>query len=155
MDVPGNTSAPSVKYSLYIDDRAIEALTTLPTADQKLAFAKALKRSITLDIDGNIPLAPSSVEDIAKLHGFSPRIQREFGLALNKQEAKKFLANFGYPVNKSFDKLYSKTEYHDMFGKEPTIINKRQILLTYAEWLHLVNFEFQPEIPDSIASLLK
>ena len=48
----------------------------------------------------------------------------------------------------------SRPAYEKCFGKAPYVIGRRQMLLTYAEWLHFVDFIFEPELPAMVRPYL-
>lgn len=142
------------RKSSFIEERAKEVLQRLGTNQLKQAYAQALKKSITLDIDNKRP-GPSTVVDLYDLYGFDPKLQRSYFVSLNKQGAKLFLEDMGFDVKTNFDKIFNRPAYQELFGKDAFTVGKRQMILSYAEWLHLVKYEFEPEYPKFLQQYLK
>lgn len=138
----------------FLDVVADKVLPMLRTEDQKRAFAKALKLSITTSLTK--PPVPCDAQGIEVKYGFNKDIQKSYFLALNKQLAKIFLTNHGATVDTKFDIKYNIPKYKEVFGKNPTIVGTRSMLLTYAEWLHLVGYDsYEPDYPAVLEQYLK
>lgn len=142
------------KKSTFIESKARSAFSNLGTDDLRKSFASALKQSITIDISNSSNPNPASVNRIKDKYGFQPEIQKSYFLAVNKQSAKLFLMELGYPVNTNFDRLYNRISYKEKFNREPYVFGVRQMVLTYAEWLHFVDYTFEPEFPDFLSPYL-
>lgn len=132
----------------FFENHLVEVFNGLKTRKQKRTYALALRLSIRLDIDGTSRPNPATVLSISREYGFNPKYQKDSFIAINKQKAKKFLTDFGYTINTSFDKTYNRPAYKEVFDREAFTINRRQMLLTYAEWLHFVDYPFEPPLPD-------
>jgi hypothetical protein len=131
-----------------LEQLATKNLEKLTTEDQKVAFAQALKESITLDMSGHNPPKLSSPYDIRQRYGFSFEDQRNYRISLGKREALEFLKEFGKTgLNTGFNKRYTESRYQLVFNRDRCAKVGRSLLLTYAEWLHFVDFRFEPDFP--------
>jgi len=148
------TISPEKKQSSFLDQKAELILKILVTEAQKKTFAKAMKLSTSLDISG-LEANPPSVHTINEEFGFQPDVQRNYFIAVNRKQAKIFLQEMGVPVRSDFDKVYNRPYYFEVFKKEPFTIGKRQMILTYSEWLHFVKYPFEPEFPSILTTLLR
>ncbi len=69
-------------------------------------------------------------------------------MAFGKDVAfKELLEPINAPVNLGLYKKLTKETYPARFGREPFILYQKQMVLTAAEWLHFVPYEFQCPIP--------
>lgn len=138
---------PTPKLDI-LEQLATENLQKLATADQQIAFAKALKESITLDMNGSITPKPASPYDIRQHYGFSLEDQKNYRICLCKKDALTFLKEFGKTgLNTGFNKRFTEAKYKSVFNRDKCAKVGKAIILTYAEWLHLVDFRFEPEFP--------
>jgi len=152
----GNDKAEnSPKKSSFLEKVAKSTFDKLSTDKQKIAFANALKKSITLDISSTSYPNPKTVDYITDRYGFNIEAQLEYFLSVNKQTAKVFLKDMNYPIKSSFDTVYNTKKYFADFNRLPFVRGKRQMILTYAEWLHFVKFPFEPEYPEFLNGFLK
>ena len=138
-----------------LEQLATENLRRLATEDQKIAFAKALKESITLDVNGSITPSPSSPYDITQHYGFSLEDQKNYRISLCKKDAQTFLKEFGKTgLNTGFNKRFTESKYKIFFKRAKCAKVGRAIILTYAEWLHLVDFRFEPKFPSVLEAYI-
>jgi hypothetical protein len=144
------------KESTYIDGVVERAFSFLQNPDQRTAFAKALMMSVRLDRSGSTPPAPFSPREINQECKIALKLQKEFKLILNKADALEFLKNFGLVQlsDSSFKKRHTVLSYKEFFGRDPGIINQRNLVCTYAEWLYLEEFPFEPLLPETIYDYL-
>jgi hypothetical protein len=127
---------------------AHENLQRLTTKDQKIAFAKALQESITLDVNGGAKPRPASPFDIEQHFGFSLEDQKNYRISLCKKDAQIFLKEFGKTgLNTGFNKRFTEAKYKSFFNRDRCAKLGKLLIMTYAEWLHLVNFRFEPDFP--------
>lgn len=147
----------------FIDEKARNTLSILRTSEQKETFARALKFSLEIFV----PKLEESVQReqlsekgrpvagvIHDRFGFDLRMQKNYFISLNRKHAKEFLHNHGYSINTKFDKVYNRPLYKEKFGFEPLTLGTRQMILTYGEWLHLVDFPFPPKLPEFLKDYL-
>jgi hypothetical protein len=138
-----------------LEQLATENLQKLTTEDQKIAFARALQESITLDVNGSKPPKPASPYDISQHHGFSLEDQKNYRISLCKKDALIFLKEFGKTgLNTGFNKRFTEAKYKLFFNRDRCARVGRAIILTYAEWLHLADFRFEPDFPSVLAEYL-
>lgn len=127
----------------------------LPTSEQKVAFAKAMAMSVALDKRGleiPKPCSPGLIEFESR---FRIRHQKELGIILGKDAAIEFLRDFGITElpPSGFKRRQTRAAYESKFDRGAPIVNSA-LTCTYAEWLHLENFLFEPELPQSLLDLL-
>jgi hypothetical protein len=137
------------KYERFFCKRLKPHFDALESATQRRNFARAVKRSMEIDINGNSPPAPASPDDLYSSFNISVRIQKLWGITLNKPDAMEFLRAAGYPgINTYFTRQHNRTSYKELFQRDAAIVGKNQMVLTYAEWLHLVDYtSFEPVLP--------
>jgi hypothetical protein len=145
---------PMPRRSEFLETRTLAKFQELATDELRRTFANALKLSMRLDMNGNNFPRPADVSDLQRKYGLTLDVQRSFLLVINKQLAKKFLVDLNFPVRSNFDKIFDIPAYRARFDREPAMVGKRQMVLTYAEWLHFVRYEFEPEFPEFLESYL-
>lgn len=120
----------------------------MPDGEAKLNFAKAIQKSFSIDVSGRPTPNPASPVDIENEYGFSIVAQKKYRMAFGKDIAfKELLEPINAPVNLGLYKKLTKETYRVRFGREPFILYQKQMVLTAAEWLHFVPYEFQCPIP--------
>lgn len=131
-----------------------EAILDLVNDDQKKKFSKALRDSINLDMKHKKP-RPASPHEIEESHGISLEDQINCYISLTKIIAMDFLKAYGKKIKESsFKKKYNKKYYEDFFNREVAIVN-RKLLFTYAELLHMVEYEFKLDFPERLRKFLR
>jgi hypothetical protein len=131
-----------------LEQLATENLQKFVTEDQKIAFAQALQASISLDMNGSTPPKPVSPYDISQRYGFSLEDQKNYRISLCKKDALTFLQEFGKTgLNTGFNKRFTESKYKLFFDRDRCAKVGKAIILTYAEWLHLADFRFEPVFP--------
>jgi hypothetical protein len=136
-----------IKNNSFIEKHAREIFNTLSSENLKSAYANALKASLTIDYSNSEKPNTKSADDLSSQFGFSIDIQKDWFLILGKRDAKIFLSEIGYPVKSNFDQIFNRDRYYSVFNKFPVRFRKNAMVLTYAEWLQLVNFPFEPDFP--------
>ncbi len=142
--------------SAFINKLVEDALKKLPQQEQRISFAKALHMSIKLDQRRTGCPCPCSPQQIYEVTGFHFDYQKESGICLGKADAIDFLRKFGVTSVKpaGFKRRNTKQRYKSVFKRNASVIKGSHLIATYAEWLHLENFEFEPYLPKEILSLL-
>lgn len=142
--------------SSFIEEVVNEELLKLDNDEQKQAFAKAIKMSIRLDRSGSEPPQPYSAFEIKDRTVFNVRIQKDKKIIIDKDTAIKFLKQFGYTVSSisSFKKKHNKPSYEQFFLRDSAVVGRRQLVCTYAEWLHMEGFLFEPAFPEVLVEYL-
>lgn len=146
----------SGKESQYIDRVVAKALEQLSTDEQKTAFAKAMAMSVKINgREGEIP-KPCSPKLIELECRFNIKRQGEYGIALTKNGAIEFLQDFGITELSAsgFKKRHTRAAYENKFDRLAPFVGKNSLACTYAEWLHLEDFLFEPELPQVLLDLL-
>lgn len=139
--------------ALQIFNITIEKIGKLPDLIQQRSFAKALNESIKLDT-AKYPPQPSSAIDIRNEFGISIKLQLDYGISLTKKQAVKFLNEFGYNIKYiAFNRKYNANTYQIMFKRKPSKLNNI-LAFTYAEVLHMVEYEFEIEFPNELKSYI-
>jgi hypothetical protein len=129
----------------------------LPNGEAKQSFAKAIELSFKLDASGRSPPKPPHPSDIENEFGFSIPAQKKFGMAFGKGFAfKDLLIPINAPVNQGLYKKLNPDNYAKRFLREPFLlyVKKKHMILTVAEWLHFVPYEFQCPLPSAIDTYL-
>lgn len=128
----------------------------LPVGEAKDNFAKAVRASFALDTTGRAQPNPASASGIADEFGFNIGAQKRYGMSFGKDAAWELLLEpINAPVNTYVYKQLTRLNYVPRFGREPTLHNGKQMILTVAEWLHFVPYEFSCPLPQVIDAHLQ
>ncbi len=140
-------------------ERVIERAFGLCDEPGRTAFARALMVSIRID-----PMFTASTKTFPKIAkpadieqgGLDTKTQYELRVSLLKPVALKFLLEAGVPERGLAAKCTWK-RYAERFGFEPFYVhhNPKIMMLTHAEWLHLV-MDHPPviRVPDGLQAYL-
>lgn len=141
--------------STYIQTVVTKILGRLRTDELKESFAKAMYMSVKLGKSNPVRAChPSQIQDETRLN---PKIQKEYGIVLNKDSAIFFLEDFrgGEISASSFKKRHTRVSYAAKFNRRnPAVTGKKSMICTYAEWLVQEDFLFEPELPQELISLI-
>jgi hypothetical protein len=142
--------------SNFLDDSVIEQLRLLPTDAQKTAFAQAMYMSVKLDKTEGVPPRPRSPFLISEYCRFNTRQQKQLRIVLDKRDAIEFLNNFGLPIGSesSFKRTHSRISYEELFQRSAPVTGGKNLVCTYAEWLHMESYNFEPQLPEELISFL-
>jgi hypothetical protein len=137
-------------------EKVIERLNSLQTPQQKRAFAQALYMSIKLDESGTVPPCPISPFLISDQCGFNIKQLKQQHIVLDKDGAIEFLNHFGSRVESvtSFKRKHSRYSYQDFFQRRAPVTGGKNLVCTYAEWLHMESYPFEPELPSELMSYI-
>ncbi len=139
-------------------------------------FARAMQMSTRIDTDyfdlhqrkfpdGNRNVEPvkergrikrpkiHTIQEIQKANGFDTKDVEDFGIALGRPEAFKFLSGITSIKWSVFQKLYTISSYEQKFGITPFDVGRNRLLLTYADWVHFVGVTHPPALPESVRQL--
>jgi hypothetical protein len=141
-------------------ERVIEHAFGLCDELGRIAFARALKSSIQIDLTFTASTRTfpkiSRPADIERA-GLDTKTQYDLRVSLLKPVALEFLLELGVPERGLTAKCTWK-RYVERFGLEPFYVhhNPKIMMLTHAEWLHLVT-DNPPEIrvPDGLEAYLE
>lgn len=126
-----------------------------PTPDAELNYVASVYLALKLDLDNPVP-KPASPQQIYEKTKFSPQTLFNYGICIKKASAPAFLEDLGCPnINMSFSKRYNRTTYSDLFRRQAAVVHRRQMLLTPAEWLHLVEYEVELPLPPVLDEFAK
>lgn len=131
-------------------DKPLDILKKLPSADQKTDLAIAMALSTDLEY----PFSWLHIDEECK---FDIHYQRTYGICLTKKEAHILIEDFavGQIGKAAFLKNYNKARYKEFFLREAPLGEKKAMLATYAEWLHLCGYsKHQLPLPDVFAEWL-
>ncbi len=147
LKVESATELPRITSPRYVLNYVTTALESLSTEDQRRAFAIALSMSMKMGSKTEL-FTPLDIRDRV---GFGLSTQQSLGISLSKKSALDFLNDIGITVAPSlFRHWFSADRYERFFGRKPAITRGRVILLTYAEWLYLVDNPIQIDLPEII-----
>ena len=125
------------------------------------AFVQAFSASLLLDgsyISRNVTGLPNVLRpyDIEREYGFSFNDQRAYGISLTRPAAYQFLRQYTAIRKFAFDKRYTRIYYEEQFGTQPCYMSEssKVMLLTYAEWLHFLKINIQPDLPKELEDLI-
>lgn len=144
------------KVAGYIERLVEETLPKLQTLELRTSYARALLMSVELNEANPETPRPCSPEQIRAVCGFNTAAQKRYSISLDKTAAIKFFEDFMDPEfsGSSFRKRNTAKRYEELFGRLATLGKRKGLICTYAEWLHLEDFLFEPELPPSIVDLL-
>lgn len=139
--------------SNYIARICRNMLSVVPD-EARQQYAKAMLMSIKLgDSSRALPCSP---RQILRECLFRPEIQSKYKILLNKASAIQFLSEFcGASISESsFNRRYTVQSYEHKFHRKATKVGKRRLLCTYAEWLYMFDYPFEPNFPRDLESFL-
>lgn len=139
----------------YIDGIVSKVMDSFRADNERMVFyAKAMVMSTNLgDLTKVSPCHPKQVYGECR---FNTEIQKRYGLVLSKDEAIKFLADFtGSPIAEAgFKRKHTRLTYEEKFKRTSVRAYKRQMLCTYAEWLYMHDYKFEPRLPRELIDIL-
>jgi hypothetical protein len=138
--------------SSYIDTKIRENMSSLQGAPLE-SYVQAMYMSVKLNKRSTSP-PPCSPFDIEKECGFNLKAQKNYDIIISKDEAIRFLEDFGVRITQTtFKKTYTADKIAEKLGRPVAKIGISPHC-TYAEWLHLENFPFEPQLPQILVDLL-
>ena len=140
--------------SSYIDRAVERVLGGLATDDLRQNYAKAMVMSANL---GDLSLiSPCHPQQIYKDCRFNSSMQRSYDIVLSKDDALEFLADFCFQEisDTSFKRAHTRTTYEEKFNRPCFKAGRRSMLCTYAEWLYMHDYLFEPQLPEALIDLL-
>jgi hypothetical protein len=116
-------------------DKPLDTLNNFPSTDQKTDLAIAM----ALSTDLKYPFSWLHIHEECK---FDIHYQRVYGICLTKKEARGLIEDFSVEKigEAAFLKNYTKARYQELFSREAPLGEKKAMLATHAEWLHLCGY---------------
>ncbi len=158
------TSKPT-RQPLQILNKQIETtLAGIGNNEVKANYAKAvimatkLWSSVPSESEGKGQIVlqrPCSAEHIKIETRLNYEDLRGFQLLLVKNDAIKFLKDMGKPIKSesSFSRSYSKKTAGKKLDRKAAAIGDT-LVCTYAEWLYMTDFAFEPLLPEVVFQLI-
>jgi hypothetical protein len=166
-EVNANDSYPSkLASSSELLNKSIEIMLALIRNDEvKANYAKAVIMATKLWVgnqsdvqkkDGSLLRRPCSSEHIRIETSFNYKDQRAYRILLNKTEAIEFLEDMGKVIDakSSFKKTYSNEKASSNLGRKAVSLGGKMLVCTYAEWLYMEDFAFEPALPQVLFDLI-
>lgn len=165
----GMSSAPPARASRspsQLLNKFIEkTLASIPNREVKENYAKAMIMATRLwfgtqsesETQGGIILRrPCSPEHIRIETRFNYKDQSAFKILVRKANAPEFLADMGKNISSesSFKKSYSNERASNMLGRQAASLGGNMLVCTYAEWLYMEDFAFEPLLPQELFELI-
>jgi hypothetical protein len=139
----------------FLERTIQDAIGTLEEA-RKSSYARAMQKSLTIDhdFDGSEARVPKiyGPEDIAQ-DGLDTKMQYDLRVSVLKPVALEFLREIPGFTERGFAKKSTWKYFDQRFNQTPFFIhhNPRIMMLTYAQWLHLVmDNPPNPELPNEL-----
>lgn len=132
-------------------DLPLAKIDTLGSSNRKTELAIALALSTDLEY----PFRCLHIDQACKM--MDVRFQRIYGICLGKKEAQVLIEDYiSEKISpSSFLRNYRNQDYKELFGYEAAMGERRAMLATFAEWLHLFGYTDYPlTLPDAIAQWL-
>lgn len=142
------------QVSSYIDREVERVLGGLATDALRENYAKAMVMSANL---GDLGLAsPCHPQQIYQVCRFNEKMQRSYNIVLSKDDALEFLREFCFQEisDTSFKRAHTRATYEELFKRPCLKSGRRSMLCTYAEWLYMHDYRFEPRLPESLIDLL-
>ncbi len=141
----GSDSCPIRAFAL-----PLEKLNSIASERRKTELGIAMALSTDLEY-------PFSWSHIEKECNMDMHFQRVYGVCLGKKEAIELIKDYA-AEDISIDvflKRYTNKKYEDFFAREAAMGERRAMLATHAEWLHLYGYTNDPlSLPNGIAERL-
>lgn len=129
----------------------------LSKPDLRVLYAKALEKSLKLDLDGDGARRrpkPFSPDDIKNDFGLGLDTQLKYHIIVDRRDAVTFLNFEGNDITyATFCKKYGSVAYADKFNRSLSRSGNAHVF-TYAEVLHLVEHEIPVELPPKLSKTL-
>jgi hypothetical protein len=150
-----NVDSPR-SQSNFLNDKILGQLRLLQTDAQKTAFSQAMFMSVKLDTTDSVPPRPRSPFLISAYCRFNTKQQKQLGIVIDKSDAIEFLNNFGLPIGSesSFKRKHSRISYETLFQRSAPATGGKNLVCTYAEWLHMESYNFEPQLPEELINFL-
>lgn len=136
----------------YLTQRCEDSLNRLGEQRHR-SFARAIRDSIAIDIEAGvngrqIPNVCGAFQ-IENQYRFNFRDQKNYGISLTRPEAYEFLRHYTSIGRETFRKNYTATAFEKKYHVQPAFYSrdKRQILLTYAQWIHFLDLKINITLP--------
>ncbi|MBW4473978.1 MAG: hypothetical protein KME45_26930 [Stenomitos rutilans HA7619-LM2] len=126
----------------------------MPTDEAKRNYAKAMMMAVNLgDMREASPCHP---EQIYKECRFNASAQREYKIVLSKDDAVDFLKSFcATDISETgFKRTHTRATYEQKFSRISWKAGRRSMLCTYAEWLYMHDYLFEPRLPKQLVDLV-
>ena len=131
-------------------DEPLSILEQLTHPEKKINLAIAM----ALSTDIEYPFSHLHIQEESR---FDVRDQRIYGICLTKKKARILIKEFSVEdiSEAAFKKNYTKDKYKALFLRDAPLGQKKAMLATYAEWLHLCGHGSYPLLlPNEFKQLL-
>lgn len=131
-------------------DEPLSVLKQLPYPEKKVNLAIAM----ALSTDIEYPFSHLHIQEESR---FDVHDQRIYGICLTKKKARVLIKEFAVEEisEAKFKKDYTKDRYKALFLRDAPLGQRKAMLATYAEWLHLCGHGSYPLLlPDAFRQLL-
>lgn len=144
-DKPEETAIAKLEKVAY-------SILELPTVADQRRHARAFRESLRVPSETELPIHP---KQIAVEFNVPVLLQEEKQISLDKRGAFNFFRRFGVTGKfESFRKMHNTITYRKKFGREPATGKKGALVLTYGEWIILLDNGITLDLPSRLKGLL-
>ncbi|MFK8185574.1 MAG: hypothetical protein AB8B99_19530, partial [Phormidesmis sp.] len=147
--IESNRKLPETWMSSVFDE-PLSVLKQLTHPEKKVNLAI----SMALSTDIEYPFSHLHIQEESR---FDVHKQRVYGICLTKKKARVLIKEFAVEEisEAKFKKDYTKNRYKELFRRDAPLGERKAMLATYAEWLHLCGHGSYPLLlPDEFKQLL-